>query len=119
MSNYHKNKAAAVFKNTDPTLTAQDQAADTDINVIVRRHTTTGMVNGTSKEPIYEDFSNLPRGLRDMIVTARSLDRVRKELPPGLRDLPTEQLLTLTPEALHNILTPPAPPPVEEKKEVK
>lgn len=110
MSNYHKNKAAARTRNTDPTLTDQSQAADTDINVIVRRHQAGGFTQPGRREPIYADFAALPRGLREMIEHARTLPRIREQLPEGLRDLPVETLVNLTPNDVTRILTPPADP---------
>lgn len=114
MSIYHDNKARARTRNTQPTLTDQSQARETDINVIVGRYGISGQVPAPAQEPMYGDFSNVPTDLRAAIETARQLETHRKQLPQQLAEMPLEQILALTPEQLTNILTPPAPTPAPE-----
>lgn len=116
MSNYRANKLASRTRNTDPTKTDQSQANDTDINVIVKRYKSSGVAPGAHSQPIYEDFSQLPRGLRDMLDAVKSLPMLRKQLPQPLAEMPMEELLSLTPDKLTSILTPPAPEPAKEPK---
>lgn len=109
---YQRNKLAAIFNNTMPTKTDQADAKNTDINIIVGQAAISGTVPGRNKEPIYADFSQLPTDLREMIETTRNIETLRKTLPPQLREKPIEELLTLTPDAIAQILTPtPAPTP--------
>lgn len=117
MSNYAKNKAAARTRNTEPTMTDQSQARETDINVIVSRYGVSGQLPASGQEPMYGDFSNMPEDLRGFIEVSRTLNDHYRNLPPELRQMGLEELLALTPEELTNKLTPPAIPPVEEKKE--
>lgn len=114
MSPYRINKALAVFINTEDTLTDQSQANDTDINVIVQRYGITGTAPGAPTPPQYEDYSELPNNLKDMIEQVRDVRLLRQTLPPGLREIPVDKLLTLTPTDIENILAPPAPPPAPE-----
>lgn len=105
---YAENKERAKFKNTEPSLTDQSAARDTDINVIVRRFAQTGMAPATNQLPMYIDASKLPSDLRGFIETAKSLNRLKEQLPLTLRQKPLEEILALTPEALHAILNPDA-----------
>lgn len=112
MSNYLRNKLKARTFNNLPTETDQSQAKDTDINVIVGRFLKGGTVPGNRLQPQFGvDLTNRPLGLRDMIDTARELEAHRARLPEKLRNMPTNELLALTPEQLRDILKPPAPPP--------
>lgn len=106
MSNYYRNKLAAIYRNTEPSKTDQSQAKDTDINVIVNRYGVTGTAPGTTKEPLYEDFTELPRDLRGMIEKGRDLQRLRRQLPKQLAEMPVDQLLALSPDQINAILKP-------------
>jgi len=117
MSNYTRNKKAAITYNNSPTLTDQSQANSTDINVIVGQFNISGRVPGAAGEPMTGDFTQYPRDLREMIDMGRSLEAKRRQLPKELRDKPMEELLALTPEQLKTILTPPQPK--AEPKEIK
>jgi len=108
---YKRNKERAIYRNTEPTMTDQAGANETDINVIVGRFMVSNQLPANGQEPIYGDFTNLPEDLRGFIETAQSLAEKRAELPEVLRDMPIEELLALTPEELTNKLTPPAPTP--------
>lgn len=119
---YAHNKLAARTRTTQPTLTDQSQARETDINVIVGRFLRTGQAPG-GQPPIYGDFTHLDGDLRDMIERARTLHKERAKLPKELQKLPIEELLALPPDKLADILKPPAPTPAntpanppEEKK---
>lgn len=114
LNRYQINKEAAKYRSDKPSKTDQSQAAQTDINVIVKQFLTTGQIPN-QKQPFYADFSILPKDLRGMIDMSRSIRHFMKQLPKELQDMPREQLLSLTPEQLTTILTPPAPPP--DKKE--
>lgn len=106
---YQKNRTKAQFKNTEPTMTDQSMARETDINVIVGRFMKTGLPPVTlGRQPIFADFTGLPHDLRAAIEMARSIDGLRHQLPKELRDMPIEELVTLTQDQLTNILTPPA-----------
>lgn len=115
---YLNNKLLAIYNSTKPTLTDQAGANETDINIIVGRMGISGHVPGNNKEPMQGDFTQFPADLRSMIETSRSIENVRKRLPQQLAELPMERLLTLTPDEITNILTPPAPTP-EPKGEPK
>jgi len=112
--NWQKNKELAITRDTTPTMTDQAGARDTDINVIVGQFLTTGRVPGTTKEPIYEDFSQLPKDLRGFIEMGRALEEHRKELPAQLRGIPIDRLVGLTKDQIDAILA----PKQEEGKEV-
>lgn len=113
--NYQKNRQLARTTNTEPTLTDQSAAADTDINIIVRNYTVHGQVPGTSQEPMYEDWTQLPDDLRGFLELGRSLEDHHSKLPDSLKNLSLEALLALTPEELTNILKPAEKPAEPEK----
>jgi len=111
--NYQKNKARAVTYDDTPTMTDQAGAKDTDINVIVGQFLVTGKVPGSGKEPVYDDFSKLPRDLRGFIEMGRALEEHKTRLPQQLRAIPVQDLVAMTREQISAILA-----PKEEKKEV-
>lgn len=111
MSRYHENAKRAEYNNTDPTETDQSQGHETDINVIVGRYGIGQVTSGNDPATgQYIDWTVFPRDLKEMIETARSLERHRAELPEQLREMPINDILNLTNEQLTTILTPPAPP---------
>lgn len=119
LSNWKKNKQLAKTINTEPTLTDQAGARDTDINVIVGQFGIHGQAPGAPTDPIYGDFTGLPNGLRESIETARRLKQHMNRLPDQLKGMTTEEILALTPETLRAKLTPadkPAEPVKEETK---
>lgn len=120
MSNWKKNRELARTRNTKPTLTDQSSARDTDINIIVKQYTVHGQLPGNPGQPMHEDFTGLPTDLRGFIEQARSLKTHTRNLPEALRELTTEQLLSLTPQELAAKLAPPDKPadtpPTEEPK---
>lgn len=117
MPTHEERRAAARTINTEPTLTDQSQANETDINVIIGRFGVGGTVTATKKEPMYGDFSELPTDLKGFLDARHELEEARLRLPKELRDIPTEELVYMTGEALKAKLTPPEPPkPPEEKK---
>lgn len=118
-SNWAKNKIAAIFINTEPTLTDQAGARDTDINVIVAQFGIHGQAPGAPGDPIYGDFTGLPQGLRESIETARRLDIYKNQLPDALKGMSIDELLALTPETLRAKLTPAETPADEKKDETK
>jgi len=112
-------KRATATHNNKPTLTDQSQAKDTDINIIVKRFGVTGKVPGADGQAMSGDFTNLPRDLREMIDRSRDITKLRSKLPAALKGKSVEELLTLTPDQLTNILTPPANTPADTPKEEK
>lgn len=115
---YQKNKIKAKTFNNQPTLTDQAGARDTDINVIVGQFLIHGQVPGNANTPLEGmDFTAMPTDLRGFIELGRSIDENRARLPPELKGLDTNKLLSLTPEELKTILTPPKKDePKEEPK---
>lgn len=111
MSNWRKMRELAKFANTDPSLTDQSQARETDINVIVGRMGIGGTVPGNAQEPMYGDFTVYPKDLRGFIEMGRKLDSLRESLPEQLRGQKLEELLQMTPEQVVKLLNPPAPEP--------
>lgn len=117
---YEKNRLRARTNSTQPTMTDQSQARETDINVIVQRFTVTGRVPGPSTQPIAGvDFTKMPEDFRGFIHKARTLEENRRKLPKELRDMPIGELMALTPEQLTAKLTPPAPSPEPPKEPEK
>lgn len=108
---YKRNKERAIYHSTEPTMTDQAGARETDINVIVGRFGISNQIPTNGQPPMYGDFSHLPEDLRGFIETAQSYEERRAALPEQLRNMPIEELLALTPEELTNKLTPPAPTP--------
>lgn len=116
MSRYKANKQDAIYFNTDPSLTDQSAADHTDINVIVTQFLRTGQVPNPAKQPIYGDFSQLPEDTRGFIELGRSLDDLKASLPDKLKDIPVQQLITMTNEQISAILAPAVPAKPEETK---
>lgn len=114
---YADNKLRAIYKNADPTQTDQSQARETDINIIVHRYMGTGQIRSNGAQPMYIDTSNLPGDLKGFLEGAAQLEKTRKRLPEQLRNMSTEEILSLTTEQLTNIMAPPAatPTPTEPK----
>lgn len=108
---YAHNKANSATRNTKPTLTDQAGARDTDINVIVGRFGLGNLAPGNSQEPIYGDFTELPRDLRGFLHQARGIQELVSRLPDKLKDIPLNELTTLTREQLNAIFAPPPAPP--------
>lgn len=118
-SNWAKNKKLAVFTNTEPTMTDQASARDTDINVIVTQFGIHGQAPGGADQPIYGDFTEFPTDLRETIEMGKRLAYHKGKLPDALKDMPIDELLALTPETLRAKLTPadkPAEPVKDENK---
>jgi len=111
---YQENRKRARTFNNQPTETDQAGAAETDLNVIVGRMLTNRSVPGAKGEPLYGDFTGLPKDLRAMIETARDVERLRGQLPDKLAELTVEDLVQLPPNTLKDILTPPAPTPTTQ-----
>lgn len=116
MNYYERARSLATF-NTEPTLTDQSGAKETDLNIIVQRFTISGQLPQGSGQPTYGDFSQLPADLRGFIETAEKLDELRSQLPEQLRNMETTALLALTPDQVRTIIGPPDKP--DEKPETK
>lgn len=114
---YYENRKRAQTVNTNPTMTDQAGARDTDINVIVKTFTRTGMVPAAQGKPLVGmDFTQLPQDLRGFIETANNLNQIKNRLPAELRAMDIAELMALTPEQITNKLTPPAPTPAPKEK---
>jgi len=118
MINMKEKRAKARYRNTDPTMTDQSAVASTDLHVIINQFLKTGQ-SASKGIPRYGDFTQLPDNLRDAIEQARSVKRIRHNLPPQLQNLTTEELLALTPEDIARRLTPPPAPTPADNKESK
>lgn len=116
LSNWKKNKIHAIYINTEPTLTDQAGARDTDINIIVAQFGIHGQVPGPAQDPMYGDFTDMPNGLAESIQTARTLKEHKNRLPEALKDMTVDELLALTPDTLRAKLTP-VEKPTDEKKD--
>lgn len=106
--------------NTEPTMTDQSGAADTDINLIVKRYGVFGQAPGAATEPVYGDFADLPIDLREKIELIRSIPQLQRSLPEQLATRSLQDLASLTNEQLTAILQPvvtpaPTPAPTEPK----
>lgn len=115
---YHENKARAVTFNTEPTMTDQSAAHDTDINVIVDKFAQHGQLPQHPKPPISGDFTGLPVTLAEAFEAAKTIQGLHARMPEQLRSMPIQELMALTPQQLTDKLKkqPPAEPPTEEKK---
>ena len=112
---YKANKAAARYHNTEPSLTDQSQANDTDVNVIVKKFAITGQAPG-GRTPNYGDFTQLPKDLRELLAMNKSVKGYRDTLPEQLRDLEIEELLALSEQDITKILTPKEEPKKEAEQ---
>lgn len=118
MSNWKQNKERAKTINTEPSLTDQSQAPNTDINIIVTQFMRTGQAP-QGKTPIYGDFTQLPEDLRGFIEMGRSINTLRSALPEQLREIPPAELFRMTNEEITAKLTPPNKPADKPKDEPK
>ena len=107
--NYRLNKERAKYRPTKPTMTDQSQAADTDVNLIVKRYAVSGTAPGTTARPMYGDFTGLPKDLRGLIEQARQIETLRGELPKELQGLTVDDLVSMDASALKAYLTPAKP----------
>lgn len=115
--NYYERARACATRNTDPTMTDQAGANDTDINVIVRRMGVGGALPGNTKSPMYGDFTGLPPDLRGFLESADQLRDQYANLPAQLRNYTPSELLNLTTTEMVKILNPDhGKPPKEEPK---
>jgi len=117
MSYWKRNKEAAITRDDTPTLCDQSQAKDADINIIIKMLGKTGTAPGAAGEPIYGDFTQLPRDLRGFIEKGRELQRLQGALPPQLKGKPITELMELTYEDMQKILTPEPKETPKEKSE--
>lgn len=111
MSNYRKNKLAAIFRNTEPSKTDQSQARDTDVNHIIQQFKRSQIAPQQHDPGFYADLLDTPEDLRGVIEMSRSVHTIRKRLPAALREKPIEELLMLSEEDIKRIVAPPAPSP--------
>lgn len=111
----HPNHDKGRTHNNQPTMTDQSQAAETDVNVIVKRYAVQGTAPGNAKPGIYGDFTSLPRDYRSMIELARSIERHRGDLPENLKNLTIEDLVAMDNAALEAYMKP-ADKPTDDKE---
>jgi len=97
--------------NTEPTMTDQSGADETDINVIVKKYGVFGTVPGSNNPPIFGDFADIPTTLAESIELIRSIPELHAGLPGEAGKLTLNELLQLNDEQLKAKLTPPVPPP--------
>lgn len=116
-SNWRKNKKAAIFKNFEPSMTDQSQADSVDIVQIIKRFRVTGMAPRLGVQGHYADYSEIPNDLRGIIEQSRSIHSLRKKLPEALRDVPVEELLSMTPEQMARIVAPPPDKQTDKQEE--
>jgi len=109
---YQLNKIAARTRTTEPSMTDQSAADSTNVNVILKnaKFGQLEVGKGAATPPMYEDTTNLPEDLRDMMELARQLPGYIGQLPTELRDIPLDVLMNMTPEDIRTRLTPPDTP---------
>lgn len=112
---YRANKERAKYRNTEPTLTDQAAAQETDLTVIVNSFLRTGQAPGQAGEPMYDDFTQLPSDLRGFIETARMVKRLQASLPEGIRTMDPAQLFQLTPQQVKDLAEPVAKPQIAQE----
>lgn len=112
---YLTAKARARYRSQKPSLTDQSQAAENDVNVIVRNYAVTGTAPGRPGPGITGDFTQLPPDLRGLIEQARSIEHHRKQLPKALQDLTIQDLCEMDNQALLAYLKPAVQPTTTEK----
>lgn len=114
--NWMTNKIRAMTNTKLPTRTDQAGARETDVNVIVKNFTVHGQLPKGSAEPMYADFTLLPKDLRGFIDMGRGLKDTAAQLPDALKSIPLEQLIGMSDQDLAARLKPakpPAPTPTE------
>ena len=118
IATHEELRAKARTVNDEPTATDQSAARETDLNIILQRYAQSGTLQSHGKDPMYEDWTEYPEDLRGFIERARTAEKLRASLPQELKGKTLDELVRLTPNELHNILTPPAPtpPPKDEPK---
>lgn len=120
---YAINKAKAIYRSNAPSLTDQAAYKDTDLNIVIPRYLTTGHAPGQVKPGEFMDLSEVPQDLRGLIDESRRINQYRQQLPEELRDIPTEQLIYMSPEEMRRHIEgvrernkPPESPKPELKK---
>lgn len=114
---YDERRKRLATRTKGETLTDQSQAADCDINIIVRKHMPGTPVPGSPRQPIYgADLTKIPRDLASAIASVRHMETLRGQLPKEFKDLAIDDLLAYTPDQIHEILQK-SQPATEEKKE--
>lgn len=98
---YYENRKRARTITVGSTKTDQSAAINTDINIIMRNAAIHGTVMGSSKPPIYGDFSQIPDNLRDMLELAKTVEGHRAQLPAALQSMTVEELINADPAQLH------------------
>lgn len=111
---YYENKQRAKFRNTEPTMTDQSQAAATDVNQIIKQFKRSQIAPEQKNPGYYADLVEVPQDLRSVIEMSRSVHGIRKRLPETLREKPIEELLMMTEADIRAIVQPPTPTPAPQ-----
>lgn len=109
IATHEELRAKARTVNNEPTQTEQSDANETDLNIILKRYAQSGTVQSHGKDPMYMDWTQYPEDLRGFLEAKRDMEKARLELPKELRDIPTEELIYMTPEAINAKLPKPKP----------
>lgn len=83
--NYDPNQAskAASLGGFEPTRTQQHQAAETDINLIVKRFTKTGVLPYARLQPLYGDFEAM--SFQEAQLKVRAAQEAFQAIPANIR----------------------------------
>jgi len=108
---YQLTRLRARTKNTQPTLTDQSGAKDTDINIIVKQFLGTGQAPGNAQTPMHADFTQYPEDLRRIHRSGTQTPEHIGKLPPELKGLTLDELTHLQTRELLAKLVPDAKKP--------
>jgi hypothetical protein len=83
---YKPGSADPVVLDWGPSLTRQEFAAECDINTIMERYETTGTINHVARtEPLYLDYTAVPRDLASAMDFMRGASQEFMRLPAHVR----------------------------------
>lgn len=82
----HTRKRSATFAtvNNQESLTQQSDAAETDINVIMKRYGPSGQLPNVQQQPIYGDFTG-DLSYRTMVEKIKAADEAFQDVPADIR----------------------------------
>lgn len=78
-------KGPRIDCSKDEKMTQQSEKDDADINVIVERAKRGALLTFNPKAPMYGDFTEVPRDLREALVLARRAEDLFMTLDPFVR----------------------------------
>lgn len=87
LSDFHKPHLAVGHSAGGPSLARQEFKEECDINEIMARYETTGILPPTGAEPFYYDFTTLPTDLRGAMDVMREGGEAFMSLPAEVRRL--------------------------------